>query len=172
MNTISLPLKLTSLKTRTRKKIILSLVPVLLFVSLGVFTFKIKKIKKEKTARLSRPVQKSSGQTISLKDLPTVPAHQSEKTGLKDSTYQIRLVIRSKEDCWVQLKLDGKLVFQNILKKGLFESWQARQKIVFSLGNAGGIDLEVNGKIIPSLGRRGQVLKNILVTKEGLYIPQ
>ena len=64
------------------------------------------------------------------------------------------------------------MVFQNILKKGRYESWQADQKIEFSLGNAGVVDLEVNGKLVSNLGRRGQVIKNIVITREGLTIPR
>jgi len=80
----------------------------------------------------------------------------------------IRLGIRAKDDCWAHVKIDGKTIFQNILKKGRFESWQAKDKIELSLGNAGVVELEVNGKFISSLGRRGQAVKNILITKEGL----
>lgn len=82
----------------------------------------------------------------------------------------IRLVIRAKENSWVQLRSDGKVVFQGILKKDKAEAWEAKERIELSLGNAGGIDLEVNGKLLTNLGRKGQVLKNILVTKEGLSI--
>jgi len=82
----------------------------------------------------------------------------------------IRLAIRAKEDSWIQIKADRRTVFQSILKKGRSESWEAKDKIELSLGNAAGVDLEINGKIIPSLGRRGQVIKNILITKEGLSI--
>lgn len=80
----------------------------------------------------------------------------------------ITLGIRAKEDCWMQVKSDGKVIFQNILRKGRFENWRAKEKIEFCLGNAGVVELEVNGKIIPALGRRGQTVKNILLTKDGL----
>jgi cytoskeleton protein RodZ len=86
----------------------------------------------------------------------------------KDVAFGIKLGIRAREDCWLQVRSDGRVVFQNVLKKGRFENWQAKDKIELSVGNAGGIDLEINGKIIPSLGRRGQVLKNILINKQGL----
>jgi hypothetical protein len=61
-------------------------------------------------------------------------------------------------------------MFQNILKKGRSESWQATNKIELSLSNAQAVELEVNGKRISSLGRKAQALKNILITKEGLSI--
>jgi cytoskeletal protein RodZ len=83
-----------------------------------------------------------------------------------------RLDIRAKEDCWLQVKVDDKTVFKDVLKKGRFEYWQAKKEIELSLGNAGGVDVEVNGKMLPPLGRRGQVIKNIKITKEGLTVPE
>jgi hypothetical protein len=88
----------------------------------------------------------------------------------KENEFGIRISINAIDDCWIQLKVDGKTVFQNILKKGRFESWQAKEKIELSLGSAGAVQLEVNGKLIPPLGRRGQVLKNIVITKDGLKV--
>jgi cytoskeletal protein RodZ len=82
----------------------------------------------------------------------------------------IRLSIRAKDNCWIQLKADNRVIFQNVLRKGRTETWQAKDKIEIALGNAGGVDLEINGKLIPVLGRKGQVLKNIFITKEGLRI--
>ena len=80
----------------------------------------------------------------------------------------ISLGMKAKDNCWVQVKADGKVVFQGVLKKGRFEHWQAKEKIELSLGNAGVVELEVNDKNIASLGRKGQVLKNILITRSGL----
>jgi cytoskeletal protein RodZ len=82
----------------------------------------------------------------------------------------VRIGIHALDDCWVQARLDGKIIFQNILKKGRFESWSAKDKVELSLGSAGSVRLEVNGKLIPSLGRKSQVLKNIQITKDGLRV--
>ncbi len=82
----------------------------------------------------------------------------------------IRLVIRAKEDCYIQLKQDGHTVFQSTLKKNRFETWTAKEKIELSLGNAGAVVLEVNGKPIQQLGRRKQAIKNIVITKDGLSV--
>jgi hypothetical protein len=79
--------------------------------------------------------------------------------------------IRARENCWIKAKVDGKVVFADILKKGRFESWQGKEKIELSLGNAGGIDLQLNDKLISPLGRKGQAIKHLVITKEeGLEI--
>jgi len=83
----------------------------------------------------------------------------------------LRLSIRARDNCWIKAKVDGKVLFADVLKKGRFESWQAKEKIELSLGNAGGVELQLNGKLISSLGRKGQVIKQILISKEeGLKI--
>ncbi|MGE5308154.1 MAG: helix-turn-helix domain-containing protein [Deltaproteobacteria bacterium] len=83
----------------------------------------------------------------------------------------LRLGIRALEDCWLQLKVDNRTVFQNILKKGRFESWEANNRMDLVLGSAGGVQMEINGKIIPPLGKRGQVLKDVVITRrEGLRV--
>ncbi len=85
---------------------------------------------------------------------------------------EIRLGIRANDNCWVTLKVDGRIVFQRVLAKGRFESWKAKDKMELSLGNAGAVELEVNGQLFSNLGRRGQPLKNILITREGINIPR
>jgi hypothetical protein len=73
----------------------------------------------------------------------------------------------------VQLKVDGKLVFYKTLERGRSKSWQAKQKMELSLGNAGGVEMEVNAQHIKNLGKRGQPIRNIVITeKEGLKIPR
>ncbi|MBU3958300.1 MAG: DUF4115 domain-containing protein [Candidatus Omnitrophica bacterium] len=134
------------------KKIVFVVV-LILISSIGLFNLG------KNISSKSRPVSKKAGLADQSVKLPQTPIPTA-----------IRLLIRAKEDCWIQLKTDGKVVFQSVLKKGRFESWEAESKIELSLGNAGVVDLEVNGKLISNLGRRGQVLKNILITKEGISI--
>jgi cytoskeleton protein RodZ len=83
---------------------------------------------------------------------------------------KVVLVVRAKSKCWMQVKVDGKVVFQNILAQGAAESWQANDKIELWLGNAGGIELELNGKLLEKIGRPGQTLKNVVVTRSGLSV--
>lgn len=88
----------------------------------------------------------------------------------KETVSGIRLVIRAKENCWISLKMDGRVVFQRVLEKGRFGGWKGKDRIEMSLGNAGGVELEINGKLFTNLGRKGQARKNIVITREGLNI--
>lgn len=147
-------LKLLSLKAmhRIKPKIIFIIVLILVFV-MGLFN-------------LGKIISSKRASGSPKKNLPAVGSSQNSPAVVKI----IRLDINAKENCFLQVKSDGRVIFQNILRKGRSESWQAENKIELSLGNAGAVELEVNGKRMPPLGKRGESLKNILITKEGLSI--
>lgn len=146
---------------------------------------RIKSLPKEQRVKMQLPKKSVSQQTVvNSKNSEKVIASKAQKPQSYESstaaksprsdafTSAIRLGVRAKGDCWITVKSDGKIIFQNNLKKGRSENWQAKEKIELSLGNAGVVELEVNGKFISSLGRRGQSIKNILITKDGLSIPR
>lgn len=116
---------------------------------------------KVKKSQATAP-QKASGQAAKQK------SKNAETAAPKEVSSVIRLGILAREDCWVTLKADGRIVFHSTMKKGKSESWQAKDKMELSLGNAAGVDLIINGERISPLGKKGQARKNILITKEGL----
>ncbi|MFA5038436.1 MAG: helix-turn-helix domain-containing protein [Candidatus Omnitrophota bacterium] len=83
---------------------------------------------------------------------------------------KVVLVVRAKTKTWLQVKVDGRTAFQNILNRGAAESWTANQKIEMMIGDAGGVELELNGRILEKIGRPGQALKQVVVTREGLTV--
>jgi hypothetical protein len=80
----------------------------------------------------------------------------------------LTLTIKAQDSCFVFLKADASIVFQGVLKNGQSESFQAQDYFTLSLGNGGAVELEVNGKSIKNIGKSGQALKDIMITKEGL----
>ncbi|MDD2679992.1 MAG: DUF4115 domain-containing protein [Candidatus Omnitrophica bacterium] len=91
----------------------------------------------------------------------------------KEASGGVSLVISAKENCLIWVKVDGRVVLHRVLEKGRSDSWKAKERIELSLGNAAAVDLIVNGQRFTKLGRRGQQLKNIIITeKDGLRIPR
>lgn len=158
-------LNLRNLKFPVNLKVVVSAIVVIavIYVSLGI----IKHIKSKPRDALSR---KQTVQTAMPLPKAQKKSDSSRERRQSGQGTPIRVGIRARENCFIQLKIDEKIVFQGILKKGRFESWQAKEKINLSLGNAAAVDLEVNGKLISNLGRKGQALKNIVITQEGLSI--
>jgi len=142
-----------------------AVIAVFLFYSLGKGISSGLKARSLSKKKESPVVAAVSGKENGLKE-----KNKAEKTQAKPSV--LRLGIRTKDSSWISVKADGRVIFQGVLKKGRYETWQAKDKIELSLGNAGAVMLEVNGKDISSVGRNGQTIKNIVITKDGLEVPR
>ena len=134
--------------------------------NLGKFISHKIKSRPKLTRQAATPVvSPSKTKTAPVKKETQIPAPIK-----KEVASGIRLGIRARENCWVSLKVDGKVVFHRVLEKGRFESWSAKDKIELTLGNARGVELEVNGQLFSALSRKAQERKSIVITKEGLNI--
>ena len=123
-----------------------------------------KKVEVKRPAPAPVPVSQPADKPVIVKKEPI--SNTSDEKAQK----KIVLVIRAKDKCWLQVKQDGKVVLQGMLAKGTSESWQANEKFELWLGNAGVVQLEINGKLLQKIGRPGQTLKHVVVTKAGLSI--
>ncbi|MGE5280452.1 MAG: helix-turn-helix domain-containing protein [Deltaproteobacteria bacterium] len=88
----------------------------------------------------------------------------------KKDAKKVALVVRAVGRTFLQVKTDDKIVFENILAKGSSESWTADEKIDLWIGDAGALELEVNGRFLDRIGRPGQTLKEVVITPKGLVV--
>ncbi|MFA5351311.1 MAG: helix-turn-helix domain-containing protein, partial [Candidatus Omnitrophota bacterium] len=161
-------LEKTSLKpesSASHKGIRNIIVFVLIVIVLAIFIFKVGKFISSRKPQIK---PKAAAQ------VPVAKPQVAEKIKLpKAISGGVSLVVSAKENCLVLVKVDGKVVLHRVLEKGRSDSWKAKEKIELSLGNAAAVDLIVNGQRFTKLGRKGQQLKNILITeKDGLRIPR
>jgi cytoskeleton protein RodZ len=73
-----------------------------------------------------------------------------------------RILLRAHADSWVQVHdKQGQILLNRVLRPG--ETWQvpARQPLMLTTGNAGGVDLVVDGVVAPSLGGAGVVRRDM-----------
>jgi len=63
------------------------------------------------------------------------------------------------DQCWVEVTRDGLDDFRGMLDAGDERTWQAQRGIVLRLGNAGGVQVTVNGEFLGALGERQQVVE-------------
>ena len=89
------------------------------------------------------------------------PAEPAASSGLA-------LTLRAKERCWVSVRADGQTVLDRVLAAGESETVQAEGELVLSVGNAGGLDFRVDDRPGVSLGKSGEVRRNIVITRENL----
>lgn len=69
-------------------------------------------------------------------------------------------------DCWLEVKADGKTVYEGTLKKGDSQTWKGTDKVTVRVGDAGAVSFSVNGKDLGTAGKTGQVA-NKTFTKDG-----
>lgn len=74
-----------------------------------------------------------------------------------------RLVARTTEPTWVRVQMDDGRVVQELLPAGATREWFSDRRFVLTVGNAGGIALELNGEPIPPLGDHGVVIHNLVL---------
>ncbi len=80
----------------------------------------------------------------------------------------LRLSLTAREDCWVAVVVDGQTVIDRTLFRGESQTFEAHDEILLSVGNAGGLSFTVNDAAGISLGRPGEVRRNILMTRDNL----
>jgi transcriptional regulator with XRE-family HTH domain len=79
------------------------------------------------------------------------------------------LKLSATERTWLSVSSDGKEIFAGILEPSQSKTLTGLDSATMKVGNAGGIDVLWNGKIISPLGPRGQVL-TIKITREDFEI--
>ena len=107
----------------------------------------------------------SGGKKIQRAEEPAAPRSQIIKT---QNGAKVSLAIRVPRNTWIKVKADNKVVFQDRMKKGTTESWDAKDQIELSGKSINELDLEVNGRHIGPLGGAERGAKRVVITKEGL----
>jgi cytoskeleton protein RodZ len=69
----------------------------------------------------------------------------------------VRVGLSADEKTWLSISSDGKNVFANSLEAHETKFFEASQKVRVLVGNAGGVEISLNGKPIGPIGPRGQV---------------
>lgn len=83
-----------------------------------------------------------------------------------DTPQELTLSIEALEETWVKILIDGKDVKEVLLKGGDSVTINARKNFGLTVGNAGGIKINFNGKELKTLGPRGKVIRNLVLSRE------
>lgn len=98
----------------------------------------------------------------------TTPAEDSteEEDGTKAPQEAPVVVSANLSDrAWLSVVVDGKTVYEGTAESGFEETWTAQTSVVFRTGNAGGVELAVNGDRAVVMGGSG-VVKTLTLTPE------
>jgi cytoskeletal protein RodZ len=90
----------------------------------------------------------------------------SPAVGPDTASQPVQVVLKARQASWVQVLADGRNAFTGILQANDSRSVAANALVKVTAGNAGGIEISLNGKPLEPLGPSGQV-RTIRLTAEG-----
>lgn len=112
------------------------------------------------TATLDAPL------TIATPTPPPTDTPTPTPTRASGVVLQVQVIERT----WLQVTVDGQELPGELLQEEEERTWEAQYSIYLICGNAGGVELMVNGEKLGVLGERGQVVEK-LWTPEGEVTP-
>jgi cytoskeletal protein RodZ len=102
--------------------------------------------------------------------LPVAPPAAARVQGVaatrEEAAAPVKVVVAAHDASWVQITADGKSLFTGILNPGGVQTAGASERIKVLAGNAGGVDISLNGKKLDPLGPAGQV-RSVTLTSDG-----
>ena len=80
-----------------------------------------------------------------------------------------RIVLRAATESWIEIRTDdASLVYSGLLRQGQSYSVPQRPGLKMVTGNAGGLEIVVDGEAIPRLGPPGAVIRDIALDPDSL----
>jgi cytoskeleton protein RodZ len=79
-----------------------------------------------------------------------------------ETAQALRLEISISGKSWVSVDRDGKSAIRKIMEPGEAQALNAEEKFLIILGNAGGVQIKINGKPAKPLGKPGDVVKVLI----------
>jgi cytoskeleton protein RodZ len=101
---------------------------------------------------------------------PSLPAPPvaAETTGTPEEK-SFSLQMKAVERTWIRIQLDQQPDQEIMLQPGEFLSYQGVHRIQILVGNAGGLDVTLNGKTLERFGKSGEVV-TLTVTPQGTEV--
>jgi hypothetical protein len=96
-------------------------------------------------------------------------ANNAATTSASDLAKPLHVEISITAKVWVQAVADGVRIFEDILEPGATRSIQASDSVRLVVGNAAGVTVALNGKVLPPIGPSGQV-RRVVLTSTGMEI--
>lgn len=102
------------------------------------------------------PVRPATPPSTAAAAAPAAPRTSSASAGGEQ-----RLVIRAVEPTWIRVQTDEGRIAEELLPAGASREWAAERRFLVTIGNAGGVELTLNGRALPPLGPKGTVIQRL-----------
>ena len=123
---------------------------------------------KQEIARVQAPAAVSAPPLPApVEASPVVAAPEAAQSNPEGAL--VRVGFSADEKTWISVSSDGKKVFASSLQPNETKVVEASEKVRLYTGNAGGLEISLNGKPIGPIGPRGQV-RIVEFTQAGFHI--
>jgi len=97
---------------------------------------------------------------------PAVPVQPAPVPAEEPRPAGQRLLIRAVEPTWIRVQVDEGQVAEELMQAGAVREFTAARRFVLTVGNAGGLEVDLNGRRIPALGAKGAVIQRLVLPAE------
>ena len=98
---------------------------------------------------------------LAVAQSPATPAPTPAPAVAKSGPGPHRLLIKAIEPTWIRVQPDEGRATEELLPAGASREWSAERRFLVTIGNAGGVELALNGKVLPPLGPKGTVIQRL-----------
>jgi cytoskeletal protein RodZ len=98
--------------------------------------------------------------------LPEEPATAAVAPG-----YKVLLDLMAHEETWLSITSEGKRLFSGVLAANQTKTVEGKESATMKVGNAAGLEVRLNGKLLGPLGGRGQVLVVVFTPDKFQIVP-
>jgi cytoskeleton protein RodZ len=109
----------------------------------------------------SVPVAKSEPALAPVAPMVSAPSITPAVATTMETSASQRLVVKAIEPTWIRIQTDDLRAVDELLTPGAVREWTAERRFLLTVGNAGGIEIELNGRPMPRLGQRGAVIRQL-----------
>lgn len=119
------------------------------------------------TASIASTSLDASASLVKLATASGLASPSTEAPAVATSSIsKLNLTLRATADCWVEVVADGKTIYSEVVKSNHQVNWTAKKKMLITLGNAGGANLNFNNKNIGTIGKTGEVATRAFMVEE------
>jgi cytoskeleton protein RodZ len=113
-------------------------------------------------ASLALP-QAIAAATVALPAGTRVPGRTAASASPPAPAGTSTMTLHFRDDCWTEVLVDGKVAVRSLFPKGSTREFAGGRTFTLTFGNAGVVDVMIDGRAIQPIGRPGEVVKNYVI---------
>jgi hypothetical protein len=94
---------------------------------------------------------------------PEIPVSASPRRLTEDPKVTYKLVARVTQRTWIKVRMANGQVVRERVPAGAVRQWISNERFVISVGNAGAVKFELNGRPLPPFGPAGTEASDIMI---------